>query len=581
MTKKNTEPLLALCLVSILFFTSWYSLSAFFKTEVIQQQETYLLKKGQLLTNQLVKKDFTAETNDDDWLNSWLSNQQERITLLDDEGQILYDTYQPELSGSHENRPEIQSILAGASNSQALRESTTQKDEILYVALPIMQGDQLTGIVRIAEPTAHFQPQITRFRHKIFSLLIWPFLVIVGLLAYFIRQKNRPLETVLPVLKKLVKHPERSGSILQASNQWEDLYHTVNQLGKKMNVTYLAYTSIENRFYTLLNDLMIGVFIIDNQGRLLMANKKMLQHLNLQELDSTVPYTELIQDLELIRLLHQVDKDNPFLQEVITMKEPYEQILDISLRYFQESQEDIQLLGIAYDLTRIHQLEKKQRDFVGNVSHELKTPVTSLIGFTETLLDGGKDDPETLTAFLEIMQKEAYRLQELIQDILQLSRDEQSTVYEEVAIDLKAFIENVANSYQKTLTEKQLTLTVSGPTPYQLTTQIQLFQPIIKNLIENAIYYSSDQGAITITYQELPQTVQIIVKDTGIGIEETEQERIFERFYRVDKARSRNSGGTGLGLSIVKEYVELLGGKITVNSQLQQGTTFTVELPRK
>ncbi len=254
--------------------------------------------------------------------------------------------------------------------------------------------------------------------------------------------------------------------------------------------------------------------------------------------------------------------------------------LDLSLRYLDDqSANDYQVLGIAYDLTRVRQLEKMQKDFVSNVSHELKTPVTSLLGFTETLIDGAKEDPEVLDQFLHIMQKDAQRLQQLIQEILELSRGSATIPYAEQEITLEKFITEILGSYQQQLAAKQLKTVVHGLPESQFFTKYELFYPIVKNLIENAIQYSQENGQITISYAIENQQLRLSVQDTGIGISQKDQERIFERFYRVDKARSRHSGGTGLGLAIVQNYTELLGGKIAIDSHLGLGTTFTITLP--
>jgi two-component system phosphate regulon sensor histidine kinase PhoR len=218
-----------------------------------------------------------------------------------------------------------------------------------------------------------------------------------------------------------------------------------------------------------------------------------------------------------------------------------------------------------------------QKDFVGNVSHELKTPITSLIGFTETLLDGAKDDPETLTTFLEIMQKEAQRLESLTQEIIQLSKGSEM-VYDEEQIQLRPFFNQLIAGYHRIIQEKNLSLILEGPNDIIFLTKMELFYPVIKNLIENAIHYSIPNGKILIHYTN-QNGLLIAIQDFGIGISQSDLERIFERFYRVDKARTRNTGGSGIGLAIVKDYVERLGGTIHVESHLGIGTTFTIHLP--
>ena len=359
---------------------------------------------------------------------------------------------------------------------------------------------------------------------------------------------------------------------MQSSPQWEELYQSVNVLSEQMSHTYQAYSASEKRLYTLLNELMIGVFIIDGEGQLLLMNATMQEQLGHLATPLQRSFTESITDTQLIQMIYQINGEHPVIHEEI--KTSHERVLDITLRYFEEAN---QILGVSYDLTRIRQLEKLQKDFVGNVSHELKTPVTSLIGFTETLLDGAKDDPETLTAFLKIMQKDVYRLESLIQEIIQLSKSADIDYHIQV-LNVKQVLQQLLANYTPVIQEKNLTVTLEGDPALTFTTKVEIFYPICKNLIENAINYSLPNGHIHIQFAEKNGLV-FQVQDFGIGIEKEEQTRIFERFYRVDKARARNSGGTGLGLAIVKDYVEILGGSIDVDSHLGVGSTFCVYLP--
>lgn len=250
----------------------------------------------------------------------------------------------------------------------------------------------------------------------------------------------------------MIAQPNQTEMILQPSPEWEELYQTVNQLSEQMSQTYQAYTATENQLYTLLNELMIGVFIIDEQHQLVMMNPTMKEQLGIfQEIDPATNFAEQIKDTQLIQLIYRVNEETPIHEEV-TIHDPNERVLDVNLRIFNEQR---QLLGISYDLTRVRQLEKVQQDFVSNVSHELKTPVTSLIGFTETLLDGAKEDPETLKEFLTIMQNEARRLERLIQEIIQLSKGQQKLPYPTETLQLMPLLQQLIGSYQSLLKKKR------------------------------------------------------------------------------------------------------------------------------
>ncbi|OTP12476.1 two-component system sensor histidine kinase [Enterococcus sp. 10A9_DIV0425] len=557
-----------------LFLGGWQTISHYFQQQIIEQQESYLKKKGQLLINQLDMTELDSQRNQA-ILKNFVDQSTERITLIDKTGEILFDTTDPMLAGKRNSRPEIKAVLEGGTLGTALRKSTTLHEDFLYVALPIKVDGQLSAILRIAEPTSGFLPRTESFRRWVFFFFLIFFLVLTFTIYYLIYQRNQPLKTVIPVLKKMVKNPEQTEIIMQTSDQWEELYQTINGLSEQMSKMYRAYTTTEEQLYSLLNELMIGVFLIDSTATLRLLNPKMQVHLGVKDFDPNQHYTEVIREPKLIQLIHQVSPTEPIVHQEVTLAEG-NQTLDISLRYFNSSEDTGQILGVAYDLTKIRHLEKIQKDFVGNVSHELKTPVTSLIGFTETLLDGAKDDPATLTEFLLIMQKDALRLDKLIREIIQLSKDEES-LYETQTIYMEPYFQQVIQSYQPMITKKHLAVQLIGENT-AFTTHPDLLYPIIKNLFENAVQYSKPESDIIIRYQVNGQ-LTFSVQDFGIGIDREDQERIFERFYRVDRARSRHSGGTGLGLSIVKEYVHLLHGTIEIESHPGIGSTFTVTLP--
>lgn len=574
--KKIYERLFFLILLVSLFFGGWQLISHYFQQQIVEQQESYLTKKAQLLIRQLDVENLQAAQNKTA-LEEFVHQSNERITLMDATGKILFDTNNETLNEQRNSRPEIKAVLNGGNLGSALRKSTTLNEDLLYVALPVKKSGQLEAILRIAEPTSGFLPRTESFRRWVFFFFLSFFLVLAGMIYYLIYQKNQPLKTVLPVLKKMVQNPNQAEVIMQTPDQWEELYQTINALSEQMSKMYRACTTTEEQLYTLLNELMIRVFLIDDaDSRLLLLNPKMQLHLNVVSYQPEQRYTEVIQEPKLIQLIHQVTPEHPLIHQEITLTEG-RQTLDLSLRYFTNSEGTGQILGVAYDLTKVRRLEKLQKDFVGNVSHELKTPVTSLIGFTETLLDGAKDDPQTLTSFLEIMQKDAIRLDKLIREIIQLSKDGENS-YEIQTIYTEPYFQQIVQNYQPIIEKKRLTIRLIGKNE-PFTTKTDILYPIIKNLIENAVQYSKSDSEIIIRYQATDD-LSFSVQDFGIGIDIEDQERIFERFYRVDKARSRHSGGTGLGLAIVKDYVQLLNGTITVDSHLGTGSTFTVTIPK-
>ena len=559
-------------LLFIVFFLCWQLLSSFYRQQVIAQQADFLEEKASIFLDLSQTQTDTLQQ----FADAYVQNGNSRMTLMDAQGTIIYDTYDHTLHEDRSNRPEVQAILRGSSVGQSLRESDTLHEELLYVAVPIKEDGNLTQILRIAEPTAAFFAKSQSIEQSILLVYVLFCLFISVLIFHTLRQKNRPVQTILPVIKKMISSPEQQAIIMQETPEHDELYQLINQLSEQMSQTYRAYAASEAQLYDLLGELMIGVFIIDDEDQLLLMNPTMQDQLAISQMPPMpVAFTEVIHDTQLIQLIYQFTEHTPVLHAETTIGSDHPRVLDITLRSFQEKQR----IGLVYDLTRIRQLEKMQQDFVGNVSHELKTPVTSLIGFTETLLDGAKEDPQTLQAFLEIIQKDAYRLKNLIQEIIQLSKNSDSFAYEDQPIDVAALVSSITQTYKPLADQKQLVFEIHGPNQLSITSKLELLQPIIKNLIENAVTYAKHGGTITLSYQIVGSDLRLQVADQGIGIAEEDQERIFERFYRVDKARARNSGGTGLGLAIVKDYTTILGGTISVDSFPNVGTTFTLTFP--
>jgi len=236
---------------------------------------------------------------------------------------------------------------------------------------------------------------------------------------------------------------------------------------------------------------------------------------------------------------------------------------------------------VMHDTTELRRLESLRRDFVANVSHELKTPLTSIKAYTETLRNGAMNDPETSQRFLERIEEQSDRLHHLIMDMLMLARIESDQQAFEIApIDVAEVVASCVEDRRPAAEAKGISLCVeSNQAPCRVRADREGLREILDNLVDNAIKYTPERGRVTVRWRTDGPMAQIAVEDTGIGIKQEDQRRVFERFYRVDKARARELGGTGLGLSIVKHLTQSFGGKVRVESEPGKGSTFTVELP--
>jgi two-component system phosphate regulon sensor histidine kinase PhoR len=294
------------------------------------------------------------------------------------------------------------------------------------------------------------------------------------------------------------------------------------------------------------------------------------------------PFIEDVKTYSLSRMIEHTLKKNKNHHREIQLVGNSQKFVDANVIRLVHSREDYeqQVLVILYDLTQSRQIERMQVDFVNNVSHELKTPVTSIEGFSETLLNGAKDDPKKLEHFLEIIHSESVRLSDLIQDILSLSKVKRDTQKADT-INLHDDIDSILDRQSIAIKKHNLTVKQQYFGNPEVTINKEKINLVFRNLIKNAISYNKENGEIDLEvhHDEIENRIKFVIKDTGIGISEEDQGRIFERFYRVDRSRSLETGGTGLGLAIVKETLDTLDGDIRIESNKGLGTTFTVDVP--
>lgn len=334
---------------------------------------------------------------------------------------------------------------------------------------------------------------------------------------------------------------------------------------------------------TVLSSMIEGIMVVDEKGALILINP------SLQRLFSVETPCEGKRPIEIIRngvLQHLVDRllKNPdrIFDEEIEVRQPEEKLLQINGSPIVRNGRTEGAVLVFHDITRLRALEKIRRDFVANVSHELRTPISNIKGYAETLLDGALADKASAEEFVGIIHQNSGQLEALIDDLLDLSRIESGKLsFSIVPMDLRTALEHSVEVLAKPAKKKSIQMTVenSSAMPRVLADERRLSQ-ILFNLLDNAIKYTPENGKITIAAQIQKEIVRINISDTGIGIPPEDLPRIFERFYRVDKGRSRELGGTGLGLSIVKHLVHAQGGEVDVQSTLGLGSQFSFTLPK-
>ncbi|ELB8841023.1 two-component system histidine kinase PnpS [Listeria monocytogenes] len=509
-----------------------------------------------------------------------------RITVIDSEGDVVADTKKdPEKLDNHMNRPEVTDILKkGESVGISIRESDSLGYSMLYVAVPVKHQGKTDGVLRISISLESVDAAVAKLWGNL-ALIFGIALVIIAAISVFIARKiTRPVREIIEVSTDLANHKYDSRIHGKISGELQDLSISVNTLAESLETQMFEIKQNEQRLNAIVQNLVSGVMLINVDKQVIMTNRTMYQILGETEITGK-PFYEVIKSFALSQLIEGTFETKTIQQKEIILYFPREMILDASVSpILGENGEITGIILLLHDITQIRHLENVRSEFVTNVSHELKTPVTALKGFAETLLDGAMYDEVLLKKFLTIIKEESDRLHRLIMDILALSRIEQNPVAENVElVDVDEVIEQSARTIFEMATEKNIRVTIPEKTSasVMIETDRDKLQQIIINLLSNAINYTPVDGKVEVKLIEQGAEVIIEVTDNGIGIPAKDIDRVFERFYRVDKARSRHSGGTGLGLSIVKHLVENCGGRIEVESQEEVGSTFRVTLPKK
>jgi two-component system phosphate regulon sensor histidine kinase PhoR len=349
---------------------------------------------------------------------------------------------------------------------------------------------------------------------------------------------------------------------------------------KALNEKLSALQESTTRMNRVIEALDTGMIMVDQNGIIKLVNGAFgnMFDLPVEQMIGT-HYDVYLSNYNLNPFLVKCMESNTPIRLEMPLFYPQERMVEANLTPIQDNDQQAGLVAIFRDLTAFRHLEDLRRDFVANVSHELKTPLTSIVGFTETLLDGARKDPDTCKEFLQIIYKEGLRLQRLVSDLLDLSKIESKQVPIKMeVVSVQMVVHDVVETLIEQMQAKNLRL-LTDVAPLMVKMDTDCVRQILVNLLANAMNYTPVGGKVTVKVEQNKQQWLLQVMDTGIGIPESDQPRIFERFYRVDKARSRNSGGTGLGLAIVKHLVELHHGEIEVESAVGQGSVFTVRFP--
>ncbi|MRG87674.1 two-component system histidine kinase PnpS [Salinibacillus xinjiangensis] len=407
-------------------------------------------------------------------------------------------------------------------------------------------------------------------------------LVVIFVIGYHFKDKYiKPIRSAAGVARKLAEGNYNARTYETQSGEGGQLTNSINLLAQNLYEMNIQREMQTDRLIAVVENMDSGLVLINEKGYIQLINRSFLDTFQ-GDASSYIGY--LYYDAIAFEEVHNVVRDVFMLEDHVQKTMVVHQ--GIERRFFAVSGAPIfnhnqdwkGVVLVLHDITEMKRLEEMRKDFVANVSHELRTPITSIKGFSETLLGGAQEDSEVREQFLNIIYKESERLQLLIGDLLELSKLEKEDFPLDIQqVSVATLFDDVLSLVRHIALDKEILLEVELKEPtLQIEVDSARFTQLLLNLLTNAIQYTPKQGMVTLMAFRVGEEVCIKVKDTGIGIPKEHLSRIFERFYRVDKARSRDSGGTGLGLAIVKHIVEAHDGKITVDSEPNKGTTFTI-----
>ncbi len=457
------------------------------------------------------------------------------------------------------------------------------KDVFIPTKLPVRHRLVTRNILLLAVPLTEIRETVSSMKTAIGLAFLAALLVMLLTTTVVSNTISRPLATLSDAAQRVAgghldERVRPSGIIELAS-----LADSFNQMSGQLQRIISTLASERAQAEAMLASMADAVLVTNPAGQILLLNNAAENLLALQA-EATVGKTlsEAQLHFEMDVLLQKTLASETPLRHDIVLTRPTERFVEVHMAPVKVEEQTIGVVIVLYDMTNERRLAQIRRDFVANVSHELRTPVTSIRAMAETLLDGGLDDPEMARDFLGTVTAESERLTALLDDLLHLSQIESGRRHLAVdTLDLAELVDHIAQRLIAPITAKGQRLVLDIPTPTPARADRDALIQVLINLMDNARKYSPEGATITVRALQDERHTYLRVSDTGFGIPPEEQERIFERFYRVDKARSRTQGGTGLGLSIVKHLVELHGGWITVESSPGVGSIFTVTLPRQ
>ena len=574
-------------IIAVILFGIFFYLNKNLQADTYQRIKTNLIKQTDLAKSYL-EEDFTQDVQSykldtiADRIGKILNL---RVTIIGLDGAVWGDSEldDKELTEveNHLYRPEVQQALKSEFGENR-RFSTTIKKGMLYVAV-LYGKKEAQGIVRLSIPLLEIELISNRLKKLHLVAFIFAFILAVIMSFAISVLISKPIKEISQFAQGIAEGDFSKKVPVSTNDEISDLAKAFNYMSEQIKLRIEEVTSSKLRLEAVLLSMFEGVMVVDLEGAILLMNQTLKDFLLIRENPVGRKPLEVIRNIEIQEIADSTLQIKQSVQSrQITLLLPQEKILLVHATPIVWEGKPEGAVLVFHDITNLRKLEKIRQDFVANVSHELRTPVSSIKGYAETLLEGALEDKENARDFLKIIYSDSDRLAKLINDLLDLTKIESEKLKMELRpCVIRPVVERVVSGVNKQAKDSSITIKMDIPRelPNILADEVRIAQ-VLLNLIDNAIKYNKEKGLVIISAKEKDGFIQIDVSDTGVGIPEEDLPRLFERFYRVDKARSRELGGTGLGLSIVKHIIQEHQGEISVQSVLGQGSTFSFTIPK-
>ena len=601
--------------IMIVVIPSTFYLGSNLKIFLMTQKEEEL-KRELKLAGQMVSDQFNADPVDTAKMQKLAlqvgADLQKRVTIISRDGRVLGDSglisEAIEKMEDHSNRPEILAAKARGFG-QSIRFSTTLQTNTLYGAVPIYQKKYISGYVRLALPLSQVEDLVSGLRRNLVMAGVLTGILAI-LFSFFLTWSiNRPLREITGMMKKMAEGDLKQPFHLLPKTEFRDLSSSLEYMANELIEKIGLLNTETNQMTTLLSTMQEGVLITDEKGRIILVNSFLEQVLGHQTPWKKRTVQEIFMNSEFQDAVESVLQGSSFRElEIVYGRNP-QMHFDVQVVALFPGERSRRAVALFHDTTRLHYLLKVRQDFVANASHELRTPLTSIGGYVETLLSLVSPEPPEVQRFLFIIQKNVRQMNFLVSDLLELAKLDVQEISDnkQEQVLVKEILETAEQMIRDQAQQKGIDFSQEWNTiPQGLTAfwEKDRIVQVLFNLLDNAVKYTPEGGQVRLAaklvrssefgdenqkelnselitqHSELHRDfLEISVADTGIGIPKEHLDRIFERFYRVDKARSRELGGTGLGLAIVKHIVEAHGGTVQVQSTIGKGSTFIITLP--